>query len=38
MNCNKTFSTQEDKRIKHTLLERVLCLLFYISGSSMRAI
>ncbi len=38
MNCNKTFSIEEDKRIKHTLLERVLRLLFYISGSSIRVI
>lgn len=38
MNCNKTFSIEEDKRIKHSLMERILCLLFYISGSSMTSI
>ena len=36
--CGKTFIEGEDKRIKHSIEERKICLLFYLSGMSMRGI
>ena len=36
--CGKTFMKGEDKRIKHSIEERRLCLTLYLNGTSMRGI
>ena len=36
--CGKTFMKGEDKRIKHSIEERKLCLTLYLNGTSMRGI
>ena len=36
--CGKTFIEGEDKRIKHSIEERRLCLTLYLNGTSMRGI
>lgn len=36
--CNKTWTHGEDERIKHSLLERKLCIVSYLTGLSMRGI
>ncbi len=37
-NCKKTFSIEEDKRVKHGLAERRFCIINYLNGMSMRGI
>ncbi len=36
--CGKTFLNEEDKRIKHSIAERRICITLYLNSMSMRGI